>query len=126
MTIKIPSIASVVALSFVDIDMTKDFDFRFDNTSPNWTNRQDHNQFFVSMCQRLFNDKLRARGYVFLNEVLEYLAIQPIPSGQILGWGRDDILDIQIQQAYTHGIISTGFILHIEPAGVILDEIGKN
>lgn len=40
-------------------------------------------------AQAKFNDLLRARGYVFLNEILEYFDIPKIAEGQFLGWIYD-------------------------------------
>ena len=45
---------------------------------------------FLRNQQQYANDKLRANGYLFLNEVYEMLGIQKTQAGQIVGWVYDD------------------------------------
>jgi len=41
---------------------------------------------FLRSIERQMNDKLRANGFVFLNEVLEALGLQRNKDGQQVGW----------------------------------------
>ncbi|MCM1578733.1 MAG: DUF6353 family protein [Ruminococcus sp.] len=64
------------------------FDYRaiFDETNPNWEKNPDYNRMFLSSQQSYANDKLRAQGYLFLNDVYDCLGIPRTKAGQILGW----------------------------------------
>jgi len=44
------------------------------------------NLFFVTSQQNYANDLLKARGYLFLNEVYNMLGMDWTPAGQIVGW----------------------------------------
>lgn len=61
----------------------------FDETNKNWSKDTDYNQFFIQTQQNFANDLLRARGYVFLNDVYEMLGIPRTKAGQIVGWVAD-------------------------------------
>lgn len=74
------------------VDDETDFDgYRrlFDPRNPYWDKDQTYNEVFLSARQAMFNDKLRAHGYVFLNEVLEELGYQKTHAGQVVGWVFD-------------------------------------
>lgn len=58
----------------------------FDQTNAKWTNQPGENRFLIASSQNYFNDLLRRRGYVFLNEVYTHLGFQPVPEGQTMGW----------------------------------------
>lgn len=68
-----------------------DFDGRFERVfgegrTRAWSRNPQDNLRFLSSQQNYFNDMLRARGYVFLNEVYEALGFQTVPAGQMVGW----------------------------------------
>lgn len=54
--------------------------------NPKWTMSPDFNLEFLRTRQAMFNNRLKARGYVFLNEVLEELGFPYDPKGQFVGW----------------------------------------
>ena len=58
----------------------------FDETNPEFERDSDRNRFFLTLQQNCFNDKLKARGYVFLNEVYDALGFEQTKAGQIVGW----------------------------------------
>ena len=58
------------------------FDFR----NPYWEHHPDYCLMFLSAKQNYFNDKLRADGFVFLNDVLKELGFEPSKAGQLVGW----------------------------------------
>ena len=46
----------------------------------------EHNQMFIQVQQNYANDYLRAKGHIFLNEVLDMLGLERTKAGQIVGW----------------------------------------
>lgn len=58
----------------------------FEETNPNWHRIPEYNWTFLHGQQRWANDRLRARGYLFLNEVYESLGIEKCSYGQVVGW----------------------------------------
>jgi hypothetical protein len=61
----------------------------FDDGSSAWSKEAAYNRAFLSAQQNWFNDKLRARGHVFLNEVYDELKIPRTKEGQVVGWLKD-------------------------------------
>ena len=58
----------------------------FDETSRNWTKTPEYNLLFLRAQQDWANDRLRAYGFIFLNEVYEALGLERSQAGQIVGW----------------------------------------
>lgn len=72
----------------------------FDETCIGWTRDADYNFMFVKQIQNWANDRLEAKGYVFLNEVYEMLGMQKTRAGQEVGWVKggdgDSFIDFGI------------------------------
>lgn len=81
--------------------------FFFDELSPSYTKDRDYNLMWLKSQQAFMNDKLRAKGYVFLNEVKEMLGYPPSKDGQMAGWIWDPY-DAAKQDVIDFGIIQTG------------------
>ena len=62
----------------------------FDETCPNWVKNAEDNLFFLIQQQNHANEKLREKGYLFLNDVYEMLGFQATQTGQIVGWVYDE------------------------------------
>lgn len=58
----------------------------FDEANPNWFNSPEENRFFLETAQNMFNDMLRSRGQLFLNEVYDYLGFESSEEDDIVGW----------------------------------------
>jgi len=58
----------------------------FDEYSRNWTKTPEYNLLFLRSQQDWANDRLRAYGFVFLNEVYEALGLERSQAGQVVGW----------------------------------------
>lgn len=58
----------------------------FDGVSAAWTNDPECNKRFLLQQQYYANEKLRARGYLFLNEVYDMLDLSRTKAGQVIGW----------------------------------------
>lgn len=58
----------------------------FNSSCTGWEKDPEYNMLFLRMCQQRANDMLRARGYIFLNEVYDMLGIPRTKAGQCVGW----------------------------------------
>ena len=62
------------------------YTFCFDETSSCWVRDAEANKFFLKRQEDYANEKLRSKGYMFLNEVLDMVGIQRCRAGQHVGW----------------------------------------
>lgn len=72
-----------------------------EDTSRNWSPDPDINMIFLRTVQNYVNDRLRARGHMFLNEVYEELGLTHTKAGSQVGWrwnvgSGDDYIDFGI------------------------------
>ena len=75
----------------VDIcDEISDFARFFDEGSRYFTKDPEYNLMFLKNQERYANDKLKAKGYLFLNDVYRMLDIPETKAGQIVGWIYDE------------------------------------
>jgi hypothetical protein len=72
----------------------------FDRDNQNWEPQSEYNIFFLRAQQNYLNDKLRARGHVFLNDAYDVLGMDRTPAGAVVGWlwprGVDNDIDFGI------------------------------
>jgi hypothetical protein len=61
----------------------------FDESNFNWSDRMEQNRMFLQSHQTFADQKLKARGHLFLNEVYDMLGFPHTPEGQIVGWVLD-------------------------------------
>lgn len=61
----------------------------FDVGNKYWEKDAEYNFMFLRSEQNFANDKLRADGHLFLNDVLVRLGFDKVPEGQIVGWIYD-------------------------------------
>lgn len=106
----------------------------FDHNSSSWDPYPEHNVVFLRCQQNYLNDKLKARGHVFLNEAYDALGIERSQPGAVVGWvwrgDGDDYIDFGIfnqemtPQAFEFFTGSEGAILlDFNVDGVIFDKI---
>lgn len=69
--------------------LTSPYSKFFDEGSVNWTKDPEYNLMFLRDQERYANEKLKARGHVFLNEVYDMLGIPRTEAGQVVGWIYD-------------------------------------
>lgn len=102
-----------------------DYIMEFGPGVDSWTGNYEHNMFNVTRIQNYFNDMLKARGHVFLQDVTRNLGIPDSKVGAVTGWvynkgTGDDYIDFGIKDLQaTHGYI----LLNFNVDGVILDLI---
>ena len=73
----------------------------FDEYSPQWQKDPEQNLFFLRRSQDYWNDRLRAKGHVFLNEIWDHLGLPRTDEGAVIGWvfdeerqdGQDNFID---------------------------------
>lgn len=107
----------------------------FDPENINWKNSPEYNLSYVK-CQETFaNQRLSARGHIFLNEILDDLGLPHTKEGAILGWVLDangannidfGIVDCQSPSSRVHGTdreLGECIMLDIKTDGIIWDKI---
>lgn len=62
----------------------------FDESCREYQRNSQLNRFFLQRQQAWANDKLRIKGYLFLNDVYDALGMEQSSAGQIVGWLYDD------------------------------------
>lgn len=62
----------------------------FDEACSGWTKDPEKNLFYLRCQQDYANEKLKADGYLFLNDVYDMIGIPRTKAGQIVGWIYDD------------------------------------
>jgi hypothetical protein len=88
------------------------FDFR----NPYWEHHPDYCLMFLTAKQNYFNDKLRADGFVFLNDVLKELGFEPSKAGQLVGWMYDP--DNERGDNYIDFRVTPARLIRMEGTGV--------
>lgn len=61
----------------------------FDSSCKAWEENAEYNMMYLKAQQQYANDKLKAQGYLFLNDVYDMLGIPRTKAGQIVGWFYD-------------------------------------
>lgn len=105
----------------------------FDQLNPNWKNRPEYNLLFIKCQQNWANDVLKARGFIFLNEVYDNLGIEHSSSGAVVGWvigdDGDNYVDFGIFDGNNAGARdfvngrNDSILLDFNVDGVIYDKI---
>ena len=109
---------------------TSEYLFDFGPSNENWVGNSDHNFFFLRAQQNILNDRLKAKGHLFLSEVLDNLGIERTPASIVTGWvydpsgtnggTGDNYVEFNIQDLWdTHGYI----LLDFNVDGTIFDKI---
>ena len=67
-----------------------DFARCFGELNPYYQKDAEYNLMFLKSQQAYANDKLKAQGYLFLNEVYDMLGFPKSKAGQVVGWVYDE------------------------------------
>jgi len=102
----------------------------FDEYSNEWSKEPGRNKIFLECQQRYFNQLLRVRRHVFLNEVYDNLGIERTKAGNIVGWviggEGDNYIDFHIYETNNRMFVhenERSILLDFNVDGVILDLI---
>lgn len=74
----------------VELDGYSDYAKFFDESCAGWTKDPEQNLFFLKRQQDYANEVLKAKGYLFLNDVYEMIGIPRTKAGQVVGWIYDE------------------------------------
>ena len=103
-------------------------------SSCNWSEYSDVNLMFLRNVQNYMNDRLKARGHIFLNEVYSELGLSHTKAGAVVGWrwnkgSGDDYIDFGIWDG-TSEVVNDFFngregaiLLDFNVDGVIYDKL---
>ncbi len=102
----------------------------FDESCTQWTKNPEYNLMLLRHQQNYFNDMLKVKGHVFLNEVYDALGIERSQAGQIVGWvagnNHDNFIDFGIfneaSRRFVNGLERV-ILLDFNVDGVIYDKI---
>ena len=72
-----------------EIDKYSDYAKFFAEGNPYWEKDAEYNLMFLRRQERYANDKLKAKGYLFLSEVYDMLGIPETKASRIVGWVYD-------------------------------------
>lgn len=73
-----------------ELSQVSDYAKFFDDGCRGWTKDPEKNLFFLRRQQDYANERLKAEGYLFLNDVYEMLGIPRTKAGQVVGWIYDE------------------------------------
>lgn len=120
----------------VNIDGWSDYARIFDEHNELWSKVPGINQMTLTNQQNWLNDRLNARGYVFLNDVYKCLGFPATPAGQVVGWlrrdhedSKDGVIELGIERIEKQGVrdFVNGFerscVLDFNVDGIIYDKI---
>lgn len=107
----------------------------FDEYSQYWSKEAEYNLLFLRAQQNYANDRLQARGHLFLNEVYDALGIPHSQAGAVVGWvlSKDGdnfvdfgIYDLENEKAreFVNGI-ERSILLDFNVDGVIFDKMAE-
>lgn len=73
----------------VEVGEPSDYARFFDETCTGWEKNAEFNLTFLKLQQSYANEKLKAQGHLFLNEVYDMLGMQRSKAGNVVGWIYD-------------------------------------
>lgn len=127
-----------VAKKRVGENLASPYAMFFDELNPNWEKIPEYNLHFLRAKQAYFNNMLRSRGHLFLNEVYDDLGLPHTQQGAVVGWvlsddgSGDNFVDLgfmngdtQARRDFVNGL-EGAILLDFNVDGYILDRIPKN
>lgn len=92
-----------------------------DGGSTQWDKTPEYNIVFLNAQEQFANQRLQARGHLFLNEVYDALGFDHSPEGAMVGWVKgegDDCVDFGFTDPRN---IRTGALIDGEEGNIYLD-----
>lgn len=77
-------------IEVVDPNSYSPYSIIYDDGNTGWDKDPEVTKFFLINQQNFANEKLRAQGYLFLNDVYKMLGAKPTKMGQQVGWIYDE------------------------------------
>lgn len=120
-------------VNVADMNLTSDYARYFDSSVTGWEDCYDYNMMFLRAKESYANDKLKADGFIYLNDIYYALGIPKTKAGQIVGWvykpndpdyRGDNFVDFGIrtvQRETSDGKYEEAILLDFNPDGNILD-----
>lgn len=112
-----------------------DYSRLFDEMNPNWSDNPEINKYFLRQAEAWCNNKLKAQGHLFLNEVYDQLGYEHTSAGSVVGWvlgNGDDYVDFglfditdktkEAKSAFINNV-EKSVIIDFNVDGVIYDKI---
>lgn len=96
---------------------------KYDQNSPNWQREQDYNLVFFRAQEQWFNDVLRAKGHLFLNEVYDALGLSRTRAGAICGWWYAGQKEVDVTMDIVGPDKDGAYVLDFNVEGVIWDRL---
>ena len=97
-------------INVADPNFYSDYARCYDDGCKGWVKDSEYNLMFLRNTQSFMNEKLRAQGYLFLNDVYDALGIPRSKAGQVVGWiydeknpNGDNFVDFGIYDLYKEG-----------------------
>lgn len=98
----------------------------YDEGNKHWSNHPWDNRVFLQSQQTWLNDRLRANGYVMLNDAYDCLGLPRTTPGAVVGWvwdkgetNGDGYIDFGLGD-FSDGAIRD-FMLNLDNSGILLD-----
>lgn len=85
----VETVKKTVDVKQSEIDAYSEFARCFDVGNPYWRKSAIYNKDFLLMRQNEANKLLKAKGYLFLNDVYEMIGFEETKAGQVMGWIYD-------------------------------------
>lgn len=120
-------------VNVADMNLTSDYARYFDSSVTGWEDCRDYNMMFLRAKEAYANDKLKADGFIYLNDIYYALGIPKTKAGQIVGWvykpndpdyRGDNFVDFGIKTVMREtadGKYEEAILLDFNPDGNILD-----
>mgnify|MGYP004516785395 CR=1 FL=1 len=93
----------------------------FDENCQLWRNNTEENKYTLKLIQTNADSKLRAVGYLFLNDVYDMIGISRSKIGQLVGWvyeNEDSYVDFSLYEGPRNMIM-----VDFNVDGLIIDKI---
>jgi Family of unknown function (DUF6353) len=102
----------------------------FDEYSPHFVKDAEKNRLYLQCQQNYANERLRAYGHLFLNEVYDMIGVDRTPAGAVVGWVISEKGDNYVDFGMFHPSASpfingweNSVLLDFNVDGVIYDKI---